>query len=50
MKIQKNNHETNDIIKSDAAALTIGQKTFCGVRSCKNCTYFGAGFCCLRPL
>lgn len=26
MKIQKNNHETNDIIKSDAAALTIGQK------------------------
>ena len=28
MKIQKNNHETNDIIKSDAAALTIGQKNF----------------------
>lgn len=28
MKIQKNNHETNDIIKSDTAALTIGQKNF----------------------
>ena len=28
MKIQKNNHETNDIIKSDAAALTIGQKNY----------------------
>ena len=28
MKIQKNNHETNDIIKSDAAAITIGQKNF----------------------
>ena len=53
MKIQKNNHETNDIIKSDAAALTIGQKNFLRRQKpycCKNCTYFGAGFCCLRPL
>ena len=28
MKIPKNNHETNDIIKSDAVALTVGQKNF----------------------
>ena len=28
MKTQKNNHETNDIIKSDAVALTVGQKNF----------------------
>lgn len=28
MKIPKNNHETNDIIKSVAVALTVGQKNF----------------------
>lgn len=28
MKIPENNHETNDIIKSDAVALTVGQKNF----------------------
>ena len=28
MKIPKNNHETNDIIKSDAVALAVGQKNF----------------------
>ena len=28
MKIPKNNHETNDIINSDAVALNVGQKNF----------------------